>query len=132
MVEKVLSDGEFYGQACCYGNEIGNISSPGVEEGAESDEQDADSVMHFHCQGCGYEDDTGFIICPVCGEGSTGGEEGAESEAERHSDSICSEDVEGVQCRIFENFVSAPSTSSQWPRWRRGVFQQPCDFTQSE
>ena len=67
MVEKAPSDGEFYGQGCCYGNEIGNISSPGVEEGAESDEQEADSVMHFHCQNCGYEDDTGFIIPCVRG-----------------------------------------------------------------
>ena len=97
MVEVAQSEVDFDCQESGYEDEIGDIMSPGVEEGTESEESDADSVYHFHCQGCGYEDDTGFIMCPVCGGGLKGCEEGLESEDERHAESTSTEEIEGLR-----------------------------------
>ena len=97
MVEVAQSEVDFDCQESGYEDEIGDIMSPGVEEGTESEESDADSVYHFHCQGCGYEDDTGFIMCPVCGGGLKGCEEGLESEEERHAESTSTEEIERLR-----------------------------------
>ena len=151
MAEEAQSEVEFHFQDCGYEDETGFIMCPGGEAGAESEEEEAESAVEFHCQACGYDDDTGFIMCPVCGGGDTGGEEGAESEKERQAEIASTEEVEGLECRIMvlehikraeaeggggarpvENRVTSPSTSSRWPRWRRGVLQQPCDLTQHE
>jgi hypothetical protein len=119
MVEEAQGEVDSYCQDCGHDDDFGDIKCPGFEEGAESEEHDADSVIP--CQGCGYEVDAGSIICPVCGRGQMRCEHWAESEEDLQEEDTLS-----------ENSVSASSMFNGGPRWRRGVFQQLSDSSQIE
>ena len=99
-------------------DEIGDYQCSDVEQGAQSQEHDADILIL--CPWCDFEVDVSRLICPICGGGLTVFEHGVDSELEL-SQSSCS-----------QNSESSSRTFNGCPRWPRGVFQPLLEPSQVE